>query len=92
MSPAQKTSALLTESPGGNISKAKLCSQYGKAPPESSTFFRLQVYEMVGISLIGGYERVKKIISVISVCKRIKKKMHFMDVKETYKLPGLVTR
>ena len=92
MSPAQKTSALLTESPGGNISKAKLCSQYGQAPPESSTFFRLQVYEMVGISLIGGYERVNKIISVISVCKRIKKKMHFMDVKETYKLPGLVTR
>ena len=83
MSPAQKTSALPTESPVGNISKAKLCSQYGEAPSESATFNRLQVYEMVGISLIGVYERVKKITSVISVCKRIKKQMHFMDVKET---------
>ena len=82
MSPAQKTSALLTELPDGNISKAKLYSQYGEGPSESATFFRLQVYEMVGISLIGVYERVKKIISVISVCKRIKKQMHFMDVKE----------
>ena len=83
MSPAQKTSALLTELPEGNIFKAKLCFQYGEAPSESTTFFRLQVYEMVGISLIGVYERVMKVISVISVCKRIKKQMHFMDVTET---------
>ena len=33
-------------------------------------FFRLQVYERVGISLVGAYERVGK--SVIWVCERDK--------------------
>ena len=41
---------------------------YGEAPPERGIFFRLQVYEMVGISLIKVYERVQK--SVISVYKK----------------------
>ena len=31
---------------------------YGKAPPERGTFFRLQVYERVGISLVEAYKRV----------------------------------
>jgi len=35
---------------------------------ERGTFFRLQVYKRVGISLLEVYERVGK--SVISVCKK----------------------
>ena len=38
---------------------------YGEAPPERGTFFRLQVYERVGISPVEVYERVRK--SVIRV-------------------------
>ena len=33
---------------------------YGEAPPESGTFFTLQVYERVGISRVEVYERVGK--------------------------------
>ena len=45
---------------------------YGLAPPEiGGTFFRLQVYERVGISLIEVYKRVGK--SVIWVCERAQK-------------------
>ena len=44
---------------------------YGKTPPERGTFFRLQVYERVGISLIEVHEMVGK--SVISVCKTAQK-------------------
>ena len=44
---------------------------YGEAPPESGTFFRLQVYERVGISLVEVFKRVGK--SVIWVCKRAQK-------------------
>ena len=38
------------------------------ATPEGDTFFRLQVSERVGISLVGGHNRVGK--SFISVCFR----------------------
>ena len=31
---------------------------YGEAPPERGTYFRLQVYERVGILLVEVYERV----------------------------------
>ena len=41
---------------------------YGEAPPERGTFFRFQVYERVGILLVGVYERVGK--PVIWVCER----------------------
>ena len=41
---------------------------YGEAPPERGTFFRLQVYERVGILLVEVYKRVGK--SVIWVCER----------------------
>ena len=41
---------------------------YGEASAERCTFFRLQVYERVGISLVEVYERVGK--SVIWVCDR----------------------
>ena len=44
---------------------------YGEAPPERGTFFRLQVYERVGISLVEVFKRVGK--SVIWVCKRAQK-------------------
>ena len=41
---------------------------YGEAPLERGTFFRLQVYQRVGILLIELYERVEK--SVIWVRDR----------------------
>ena len=41
---------------------------YGEAPLERGTFFRLQVYERVGILLVAVYERVRK--SVNWVCER----------------------
>ena len=44
---------------------------YGEAPLEEGTFFRLQVYERVGILLVEVYEREGK--SVIWVCERAQK-------------------
>ena len=44
---------------------------YGEAPPKRGTFFRLQVYERVGISLVEVYKRVGKF--VIRICKRAQK-------------------
>ena len=41
---------------------------YREAPPERGIFFRLQVYERVGILLVEVYKRVGK--SVIWVCER----------------------
>ena len=43
---------------------------YREAPPEKGIFFRLQVYERAGISLVEVYERVE--ITVISACKKAK--------------------
>ena len=52
---------------------------YGEAPPERGTFFRLQVYERVGISLVGVYERKGK--SAISVgCEKVKKTFWLCDL------------
>ena len=46
-------------------------------PPERGTFFRLQVYERVGLLLAEVHERVGK--PVISVCKKAQKvlQVHF---------------
>ena len=44
---------------------------YGEALPKRGTFFRLLVYERVGISLVEVYKRVGK--SVIPVCKEDQK-------------------
>ena len=44
---------------------------YGEASPERGIFFRLQVYEKVGISLVEVYKSVGK--SVIWVCERAHK-------------------
>ena len=41
---------------------------YREAPPERGTFFRLEVYEGVGISLVKEYKRLGE--SAIWVCKR----------------------
>ena len=51
---------------------------YGEAPPKRGIFFRLQVYERVGISLVEVYKRVGK--SVIWVCDRAQRaeRMNFM--------------
>ena len=43
---------------------------YGDVPPERGAFFRLQVYERVGILLVKVNERLGK--SVIWVCERPK--------------------
>ena len=54
---------------------------YWETLPERCTFFRLQLYESVLISVVEVYERVGK--SVILVCKGAEKSQqaHFMDVK-----------
>ena len=63
---------------------------YGKASSERGIFFRLQVYERVGILLVEVYERVGK--SVISVHKKAQKskQIHFMVVKQLRKRSGFM--
>ena len=56
---------------GGGVGGTPYNNLYGKAPPEMGTFFGLQVYERVGISLVEVYERVEK--SVSSVGKKVQK-------------------
>ena len=46
---------------GGLLS---IMALYGEAPPERGTFFRLQVYERVEISLVELYERVEKSVKI----------------------------
>ena len=62
---------------------------YGEAPPERGTFFRLQVYERVGILLVELYKRIGKF--VILVCKRAQKglQMSFMAFKSRENAPFL---
>ena len=43
--------------PGGGVTLHN--GLYGEAPPERGTFFRLQVYERVEISLVGLYVKKK---------------------------------
>ena len=57
--------------PGGGGEGTPYDGQYGAASPERGIFFRLQVYERVGISLVAVYKKVEK--SVIWVCERSKK-------------------
>ena len=55
--------------------------------PKGTTFFRLQAYERVAISLVEVYERVGK--SVISVGKKAQKaNMHFYSCKNVEKTSG----
>ena len=39
---------------------------YREAPPERGIFFRLQVYERGGISLVEGYERASVLIAALA--------------------------
>ena len=39
---------------------------YREAPPERGIFFRLQVYERVGISLVEVYERASVLIAALA--------------------------
>ena len=43
---------------GGGLLPSFYNGLYGKTPPERGIFFRLQVYEREGISLVEVYERV----------------------------------
>ena len=56
---------------GGGGEKKQNNSLYGEAMPKRDTFYRLQVYERVGISLVEVYERVWH--SIILVCKKAQK-------------------
>ena len=60
---------------------------YGEAPPERGTFFRLQVYERVEISLVELYERVEKSVKKknLKQPKKANWQMHFMAVKKSTK-------
>ena len=49
---------MASKGPGGGATPYN--GLYGRAPPERGTFFRLQVYERVGILLFEVYERVGK--------------------------------
>ena len=42
---------------------------YGEAPPERGTFFRLQVYNTVGISQAEVYKRVGKSVMHLGISK-----------------------
>ena len=63
---------------------------YGEASFERGIFFRLQIYEKVGILLFEVYERIVK--SVISVYKKAQKskQIHFMVVKQWRKRSGVM--
>ena len=52
--------------PGGSTPYDGL---YGEAPPERGTYFRLQVYERVGISLVEVYKRIGKSVWVFERAK-----------------------
>ena len=62
---------------------------FEEAPPGRGTFLRLQVYKKVGISIVEVYE-IKGNLSFRSVKGPKGLTDHFMDVKETRKLPGLL--
>ena len=62
---------------------------FEEAPAGRGTFLRLQVYKRVGISIVEVYE-IKGNLSFRSVKGPKGLTDHFMDVKETRKLPGLL--
>ena len=75
---------------GGGGGDTQYNGLYGEAPPERGTFFRLQVYERVGILLVEVYESVG--LSVISVRKKAQKgsQIYFKAVKKSRKRSGFV--
>ena len=59
---------------------------YGEVPPERGTFFRLQVYKRVGISLLEVFERVwKSVISLGKMRKRANRSIYGCEnVEKTF--------
>ena len=57
---------------------------YGEAPPERGTFFRLQVYERVGISLDKVYERASALIAALAASLSVlkEKRTNFKNLRE----------
>ena len=57
---------------------------YGEAPPERGTFFRLQVYERVGISLDEVYERASALIAALAASLSVlkEKRTKFKNLRE----------
>ena len=53
---------------GGGRRVVPIIAYMGRLHPKGGTFFRLQVYERVGISIVEVHERLGK--SVTSVCKK----------------------
>ena len=51
---------------------------YGEARPKRGTFFRLQVYERIGILLVEVYERVGKSVIWVSEMAQRAEQMNFM--------------
>ena len=58
---------------------------YREAVPERGTFFKLQVYERVGISLVEVYERVGKSVTLDSEKAQKGQQIHFKAVKKLRK-------
>ena len=53
---------------------------YGEAPPERRTFFRLQVYERVGILLVEIFKRVGKSVIWVGEMAQRAEQMNFMTL------------
>ena len=56
---------------GGGGGESPKISYTGRLRPIGVPFFRRQVHQSVGVSLVEAYERVEE--SVVSVCKRTSK-------------------
>ena len=63
---------------------------YGEAPPERVTFFSLQVYEMLAISLAEVYECVGEICHFVGKKAQKGQQVHFKAVKKLRKRSGFV--
>ena len=60
---------------------------YGEAPPERGIFFRLQVYERVGISLDEVYERASARIAALAASLAVlkEKRTKFKNLRKKWK-------
>ena len=54
--------------------------RHREAPPERGTFFRLQVYERVGILLVEVFKRVGKSVIWVSEMAQRAEQMNFMTL------------
>ena len=63
---------------------------YGEAPPERGSFFRLQVYERVGISPVEVYEMVGKCVTWSVKWPKKATEGSFMSVKSSKTFSGFV--